>query len=243
MSTPTSTRRLTPGRRAMLVVGGLFAVGLIAMGTWTAINALGTTTEERHLTLTPTAGRLAIHTDGAIEITTGSGSDVQITEKVRHSIGRPTIAETSTDDGVLLTGDCAWYSSTCQVSFQVTVPAGLSIEATTSAGDITVHGATGRVQLSTSAGDVAATGLRSESVSARSSAGDVELAFDAPPTSVTVRSSAGDVDVDVPPADGGYRVKVSTSAGDQHVDVPVDPRSSRVVDATTSAGDVVVRSG
>jgi len=243
MSTPTKTRGLTPGRRATLVVGGLFAVALIAMGTWTAINALGTTTEERHLTLTPTAGRLSIRTDGDIEITTGSGSDVQITEKVRHSIGRPKLAETSTDDGVVLTGDCAWYSSTCQVSFQVTVPAGLSVDATTSAGDITVHGTTSSVRLSSSAGDIRATGLRSESVDARSSAGDVELSFDGPPTSVTVHSSAGDVDVVLPPVDGSYRVEVDTSAGDQHVDVPVDPRSGRVVNATTSAGDVTVRSG
>jgi hypothetical protein len=60
---------------------------------------------------------------------------------------------------------------------------------------------------------------------------------------VTVHSSAGDVDVVVPPVDGGYRVEADTGAGDQHVDVPVDPRSSRVVDATTSAGDVAVRSG
>ncbi|MEN3360666.1 MAG: hypothetical protein V7637_4648 [Mycobacteriales bacterium] len=243
MATTTRNRALTPGRKAMLVVGGLFAFALIAVGTWTAINALGTTTETRSLTLAPTAGRLIVRTDGDIQITAGSGSDVQITERIRHSIGRPRVEETSTPDGVVLDGDCAWYSSICDVNFQVTVPSGLTVDATTSAGDITLSGATGNLRLSSSAGDVTATGLRSGSVEATSSAGDVQVGFDAPPTAVTVHSSAGDVNVTLPQVDGGYRVHVSTSAGDQDVRVPIDPQSTRVIDATTSAGDVGVRLG
>jgi hypothetical protein len=241
MSTTTRSRALTPGRKAMLAVGGLFAVALIAVGTWTAIQALGTTTETRHLTLTPTAGRLIIHTNGDIQITTSGGSDVQVTEQIKHSIGRPRLEETSTGEGVVLHGNCPWYTSICGVSYQITVPSGLSVEATTSAGDITISGATGNLRLSSSAGDITATGLRSDSVQARSSAGDVSLGFDVPPTAVTGHTSAGDIDVTLPAADGGYRVHVHTSAGDHHVTVPTDPQSSRVIDATTSAGDVEVR--
>lgn len=241
MST-TMTRPLTPGRKAMLVVGGIFAFALIAIGAWTAINALGTTTEERHLVLAPTGGRLTIDADGAIQISTGTGSQVEITERIRHSIGRPRVQETSTGGGVTLKGDCAWYTSTCLVSFQVTIPPGLSVDARSSAGDIKVSGVTGDIRLNTSGGDVHATDLGSNSVDARSSAGDVELTFDSPPATVTAHSSAGDVNVWLPRVDGGYRVRAGTSAGKQTVEVPTDPESTRVIDATTSAGDVSVKS-
>jgi hypothetical protein len=240
-SRPRSARSLSPARRATLVVGGLFALALIAFGTWSLIELLGQVTEEHLLTLTPTASHLTIDTDGDIQIASGEVSDVQIVERVRHSVGRPKIEETSTRDGVVLRGKCGWYASNCSVTFVVTIPRGLAVDAHSSAGDITMTGEAGPVQLSSSAGDISATGLRSDRVEAKSSAGDVRLRFDVPPHTVTAHSSAGDVDVAVPRVAGGYRALASASAGDEAIEVPTDPTSTRVIDATSSAGDVTIR--
>jgi hypothetical protein len=237
----TPTRSLSPARLVTLVVGGLFALALIAGATWSVISLVGQVTEERQLTLTAIAGRLTIDADGDIRITAGGGSEVQIVERIRHSIGRPRVEETSTRDGVVLRGHCAWYASNCSVSFAVTIPRGLGIDAHSSGGNVTLTGATGSVRLASSAGDVSATGLQSDQVDARSSAGDVRLSFDSPPRTVTAHSSAGDVEVRLPTAEGGYRVHVNSSAGDEVVEVPTDPASDRAIDATSSAGDVTIR--
>jgi hypothetical protein len=238
MST-TTTRPLTPGRKATLIVGGVFAFALILYGAWMVASVLGITTDEQRLTLSPTGERLTIDTDGDIRIRTG-GDQIQITERIRHSIGRPNVRQRSIGDGIVLRGDCPWYTSTCQVSMDVTVPTGLSLDLRTSAGGITVTGVEGDVEMSSSAGDVRASGLRSKSVEARSSAGAVDLGFDAAPSTVTAHSSAGEVSVRLPQTPGGYQVHASTSAGTPRVNVASDPNSARVIDATSSAGDVTV---
>jgi hypothetical protein len=232
---------LSRGRRIMLVVGGFFAVAVIAFGTWSVINLLGQTTTERKLTLTPTAGRLSVDTEGDIRVEVGDVTDVQVTERLRYGTGRPRVEETSGPDGLRIRGHCSWYSSSCSVDVLLTVPATLSLDLHSSAGDVTVSGAGGGdLMVDSSAGDVRATGIRATRVVARSSAGDVRLGFAVPPSSVIAHSSAGDVEVRVPRVDGGYRVEANSSAGDRQVDVPTDPASARRIDVTSSAGDVKV---
>ena len=108
----------------------------------------------------------------------------------------------------------------CEVDYQIAVPDGMRVEVTTEAGTVT------------------GTDLRASRVDARSSAGDVRLAFATAPRAVTARSSAGDVRVSVP--FGPYDVETDTSAGDVDVDVVDDPRATRLIDARSSAGDITV---
>lgn len=232
---------LPPGRRAVLVIGGVLAAALVVFGTWSLVNLLGQTTTERTTTLVPTSDRLTIRADGDIRVEAGTGPEVRVVERVRHGIGRPEVDQRPTSDGLLIDSDCPWYSTNCSVDLIVTVPATLSVDAHSSAGDITAIGVSSDLTLTSSAGDVRASGLRTSRVDASSSAGDVTLSFDAPPVDVVAGSSAGDVDIRLPRVDGGYRVSVDTSAGDQHVEVPTDPESSRRIDAGSSAGDVTVR--
>jgi len=239
--TAVSTRPLSRGRWIVLVVGGVFAVALIAAATWSVVNLLGQTIDERRFTLTPTNGRIRIDTEGDIRIAVGTDTDVQVVERLRYGTKRPQVEETAGPDGLTLRGSCPWYNSNCSVDVAVTVPANLIVDAHSSAGDISVSGVTGQLTLNSSAGNVRATGIRSDQVRAESSAGDVELSFDEAPSDVYARSSAGDVTVRLPPEAGGYRVDASTSAGERDVDVPVDPASPRRISARSSAGDVDVR--
>jgi DUF4097 and DUF4098 domain-containing protein YvlB len=100
---------------------------------------------------------------------------------------------------------------------------------------------TGVVDLSSSAGSVSATGLRSADVTASSSAGSTKLAFTTPPRQVDASSSAGSVEVVVPRGSDAYLVDAGSSAGSSTVAVRTDPASDRTIRAHSSAGSVQVR--
>jgi DUF4097 and DUF4098 domain-containing protein YvlB len=128
----------------------------------------------------------------------------------------------------------------CGQDVTVLVPAGFTVVASSSAGDVRASGLAGVLQLHSSAGDVKGTGLQSAQVSASSSAGDVSITFAAVPLVVDATSSAGDVTVRVP-GTVAYHVKSAhTSAGDSHVGVRQDDTSTHIITATSSAGDVTI---
>jgi len=107
-----------------------------------------------------------------------------------------------------------------------------------SGGDITASGLAGSARLDSSGGGVRATGLRNAQVEARSSGGDVVLAFDTAPDRVVAESSGGGVRIGLPRVEGGYRVNADSSGGGTHTDVPTDPQSQRQIEAHSSGGDV-----
>ncbi|HEY3262909.1 MAG TPA: DUF4097 family beta strand repeat-containing protein [Pseudonocardiaceae bacterium] len=107
-----------------------------------------------------------------------------------------------------------------------------------SGGGITATGLAGAVQLDSSGGGVRATGLRATQVEARSSGGDVVLAFDTAPDRVVADSSGGGVRIGLPRVEGGYSVNADSSGGGTHTDVPTDPQSQRQIEAHSSGGDV-----
>lgn len=136
----------------------------------------------------------------------------------------------------------------------------------TSLGDISVGAIrTANLTLQTSGGRVATTGLLAEgNVDARTSWGDVDLAFASVQTArIEARSSSGDVDVRLPArADIGYNATARSSAGDITIrieDAEQYDRSSRgttmvvrsanydarptqvEVDVRTSSGDIRIR--
>jgi DUF4097 and DUF4098 domain-containing protein YvlB len=99
--------------------------------------------------------------------------------------------------------------------------------------DVTAPG----LRLSSSAGDVEGSGVRADTVSAESSAGDVSLSLRTAAERVDVDSSAGDVELVVP--DETYRVDAATSAGDvDDRQVRTDPSAPRSIYARSSAGDI-----
>jgi DUF4097 and DUF4098 domain-containing protein YvlB len=168
----------------------------------------------------------------------------------------------SVSGGVLqVAGSCTggfFFPDSCSVDFEITVPLGLGVQATSATGDVVVErvggsvdasvgtgdvrviGASARIRLSSGTGNVTAVDLASGEASARTGTGDVLLTFVAPPSRAEAFSSTGNVRVVLPPVTGAYRVEAQTSTGDRQVDVPTDPASGRVVLARTESGDVQV---
>jgi hypothetical protein len=147
---------------------------------------------------------------------------------------------------------------TCSVDFEVTVPAGTSVEVrgsvgdvdvvstgdvtvVSSLGDVNVGGDPGRVRVETSLGQVRVVGSPG-SVEAQASLGGIRVLAQEPPDLVTATTSLGDVHVEVP---GGvaYAVDVDSSQGDQDVRVDRDPESRHLIRARASLGSIRVIPG
>jgi hypothetical protein len=240
VSTTAPTRPdLSPGRRAVLAAGVVFSLALIAYGVLWLVAVLGRTSEERRSTLPASGGRLVVSAgSGDVLVVAGGGDQVEVTAHLRYGLRAPRLEQTAGADGVRLSADCGFWALNCSVAYTVAVPAGLPVEARSSAGDVTVRGLSRPVRVQSSAGDVRGIGLRSTDVTAGSSAGDVRLSFTDAPRRVEARTSAGDVELLLP--GGGYRVDADSGAGDVRVDVPQDPGSDRWIRARSSAGDVRV---
>jgi hypothetical protein len=255
-------RTLSPLRRTILVVGGLLSLGVITVAVLSIVDWMARTTYEQNTAVATSGQRLVVHNNpGDIDVTPSTDGQVHVRLQVRYGLYRPSITQESTADGITLGAHCrGWVVGVngCSVRYSVAVPPAFTVEVVASAGDISATGLTGQVSLISSAGDIRATGLsgtltmrtsagdvrgtelRDGEVHARTSAGDVDLAFAEAPRDVTAQSSAGDVDVALPTGEL-YLVDVRSSAGDEYVDPAMrSPESARTVTATTSAGDVTV---
>ncbi len=116
------------------------------------------------------------------------------------------------------------------------------VSATTSSGDVTMTRIEGDVRARTSSGNVIGEQLAGRRIEARTSSGDVRVeAVWTPPDSLTATSSSGDIRVVVP--NEVYQVDANTSSGHLDLSLRQDPAAPRRIEARTSSGDVVVRSG
>jgi Putative adhesin len=249
-----------PVRRAAIIGGSLIAATFIGFGVLSAVGLIArekTTTSVsisgavRHVVVDLDAGSLTLHG--------GSTSSVTGTREVERNFRAPTFSETLTGDTLTVKSRCsAFLNGFCSVSYDLNVPADVTVRATSSGGSLTVSdvagdltlnssagsvlvtGATGRLTLSSSAGKVKVSETRSTEINARSSAGDVRVSLLAPPTSVDVSSSAGSVSLEVPRTPDAYDVDASTSAGDRTVDVDTSKSSARKIRVRSSAGNVKV---
>ncbi len=120
-----------------------------------------------------------------------------MTADVTEGLGTPHRAASRTAGGVLkLSASCSnvLVGSSCDVGYTVAVPAGVRLSIDSSGGDISVRDYVGRtpLSLSSSAGDIDATGIAVPALSLDSSAGDVR-ADGIRARVVHAESSAGDV--------------------------------------------------
>jgi hypothetical protein len=247
-------------RRALFVLAALLGLLMVAVSTQSLLDLAARTTTERVRTYD---GVRALDISGASDVRLTSapaGTPLQVRARVTEGLRSPERDARRLSDGTLvLRSSCPiLFGGSCDVDYEIAVPAGtavrvdasggdvvaedlvssLPVQLESSAGDITAVDVTApELNLSSSAGDVDASGISADTVSAESSAGDVSLSLLTPPDRVDADSSAGDVELVLP--DMTYRVDASTSAGD--VDdraVRTDPESPRIVHAQSSAGDV-----
>lgn len=158
------------------------------------------------------------------------------------------------ENGTLVLGGCGQQ---CSVKYTLTVPPGLPVTGSTSAGEV-VLSSVGSVDVRTTAGEITlddiagptrvestnggirGTRIRGADLQARTSNGAIDLT---PTTAQNVRASTtnGTIELTVPP--GPYRIDARTNNGDRRIDVLNDPAGRYTLDLSTSNVAIGVHSG
>jgi len=261
----TSKRAISPTGRYWLIAGVLITVIVIMVGgTFVMLSLFGSATpteEQQHQAYQRSVSRVELDVDsGDISISAGGSGQVVVERLLRWRKTKPQVGAEWDGDTLHLSGRCPDQKD-CTVSYQVRVPAGVSVRAHTidgnisvadvtgeldlrnESGDVTVRNSAGPVRIMGDAGNVTGTGLRSGSVDLQTKDGDVALAFAAVPTSVRVVLTDGSVKIAVPRTGtgiDGYHVQASTAAGQRNVHVDEDSAGKRSIYAQLVAGDVTV---
>ena len=230
----TNPRRTTAKAMALpLAAAALATVGVSGCGYLAdhhVENDATITRQVQALHIDNPAGQVVIHAGD-------TGGGVVVHRDIDYHSDQPPTPGQSVTDGVLnLTSNCG----NCGIAYDVTVPASVAVTVIDNAGEVTVSGIAGAIDVTDSAGHVEGRDLRAPSVRVEASAGAVNLTFAAPPNDVTAHSDAGEVTVAVP--NGTYSVDASTKAGARTVNIPDDPAAARHLTVSSNAGAVSVTS-
>jgi hypothetical protein len=239
----------------LVTVAGMASVGVTACKAVTAT----TSTEQQSQTYQKQINRIELNLDaGNITLAPGDSSSVHVARTLHWRTTKPTIVEDISGQTMRVTLTCPQQDG-CSVDFTIELPAGVTVQAKTQAGDVKITDITGALDITNESGDIrvanavgevritgdsgqiSGTGLRSPVFTAKSDSGDIELAFTDAPQTVEAKTQSGDVTVSVPRTSGNYRVQADTNAGRRTVSVDVNSSSSRSITAQTDAGDVTVR--
>jgi hypothetical protein len=256
-----STAR-TPAIRALARIIGI-ATAAAAAG-FGGLSLAATMAHERVVSIVPLPGQIARFDapglPGDLTIAGTAAGPHRLVQAVHTGLTSPDIAISITDHTLVYRVDgCRWFDSRCGVDLTVSVDPRLPVVASStggnirvsdvkggltlssSGGDVTVRDSAGNMHIESSAGDVRALRISAAELVAHSSAGDVRIELTTAPQNISADSSAGDVEVILPRSNVAYRVEADSSAGTTNVQVQTDPRSTRVVRVSSSAGDVTVR--
>lgn len=236
--------------RSGRAIAGVLFLGvavMIATGWWmpSTASADDTVTEPvRHVAIDNDSGNVSIRTDD-VENTT-------VHQEFHYHWGEPDTGF-EVKDGTLELDGCGWQ---CDVSYEVVVPLGTTIDGTVDSGSITldgvgdvdVHADSGRITLSdidgtivadADSGSIMGTGL-SGPIDVDTDSGKIELTL-AEPGDVNAQADSGSIELTVP--DEAYNVSSQVDSGHEEIDIRTDPDSPHLLDLDADSGSITVRTG
>jgi DUF4097 and DUF4098 domain-containing protein YvlB len=159
---------------------------------------------------------------------------VQVTRKARGSVALPLLSANDFKDNtlVLTCGDA------CDVDYEIRVPAGVAVSATTASGDVELDGRLGAVTVQTGSGDVDAN-VATDRLTTRTGSGDTDLRLGNAPTLVAATSGSGDVDIRVPDGES-YVIEPQPGSGDKDIDIVSQTGASHAIQVGSGSGDISV---
>lgn len=249
-------------RIVALIAGGLLALIFVACS---AVQVAGWTTgavesKTQRLIRGPVEElRIGSAGSGDVVLMPSRDNNVRVRSTARGTLHTPRVKVDVTGTNVEISGGCSEFMfGDCWTTLVVEVPrdTAVRVEASsgdlsaegldgnltlhTNSGDVRAHRLTGRLDLDTSSGEVTGANLRSASVRANSSSGDVYLDFARAPQTVEADTSSGDVRIIVPRGADAYAVEADTGSGEEQIDVLRDASSRRLLRADTGSGDIEI---
>ncbi|KOX15787.1 hypothetical protein ADL05_13955 [Nocardiopsis sp. NRRL B-16309] len=210
-----------------------------AVGAVTAVAVLGRVGLDRGSQVetfdAPTEVVIENGTDGAVEVTGGSGPEMVLERQMHGSPLKEPVDEVEEDEGrVDVEAHCEGvpFIGQCAVDYTVAVPEGTAVSVETRSGPITVSNVDGELELSTTSGSVDVDGNAGD-VEVESTAGAVELA--GVEGSADVETTSGSVTA----AGAGASLDVSTVSGS----LDLSEFEADAVEAESTSGSVSVGGG
>ena len=247
---------------AWVAAGSVLTIGAFGWGAFNIVDLLAH--ETRTVTDVVEAEGVSLididNTNGRV-IVTGTDTD-KITIVARISDGLRATGNSSrvVDDRLEIRGTCPLVGSMwCSVDYRIEVPADIDLDINADDdrvevvdmrgaltidddnGSIEIHGAVGPLKAATDNGSIHATGIRSETVSADSDNGSVEIVMLTPPQELQASTDNGSVTVVLPDTPDAYAVDADTDNGSVHNDVRTDPAGARTITLSSNNGNVTVR--
>jgi hypothetical protein len=188
----------------------------------------------------PAAGqvsRVVVSNDSG-DVVVEAGTSPRVVQDARWNVARPTVTQRPSGGVLTVRARCPRVPlNNCSVDLTIVVPAAVSVQASSGAGNVTTRNLTGDEALSSSAGDVTARNVSAGQFVATSDAGDVVAGLRTAPSLARLDSSAGDLALTVPT--GRYRISAHSDSGDVSVrNLVNDPSSARSLVLHSSAGDI-----
>jgi len=144
----------------------------------------GTTTKHNMYTITEPVTALKLDNPvGGTHIEGTDVSTVSVTEQLTYTGAPPQTNHALTDGQLTMNYTCPSTIldvNGCSVTYLVKVPRRIAIQIDDKVGVATLTGLAGKLDLNASTGNIDATGLTSDSVTARASAGEITLSFITP---------------------------------------------------------------
>ncbi|MEU0564684.1 DUF4097 family beta strand repeat-containing protein [Nonomuraea sp. NPDC005983] len=219
-----------------IVIAGLLGLGALLTGC-----GLGGTLKQDKASydVADKVAGLQVEADsGTVEVVGSDRQGIHVTESLSWRGERPAASHDVQGDTLTLKFTCppSLAGSNCEVSYQVEVPRGLRVKATTDSGKVTLKTLSGDVEAQSDSGAIDASGLTSKQGVAATDSGDITLVFTDAPDKVETSTDSGRSVVHVP--QGPYNIVTRTDSGGKKVTATHDPSSQRSISLISDSGDL-----
>jgi hypothetical protein len=172
---------------------------------------------------------------GEVSITGGATNTVSIVARIVYTGSRPSVSRSISGRTLTLGYSCA----DCGVRFQITVPRSMNVTANTQAGQVSLAGLAGALDVKTGVGAIEGSDLSAATARFQAGTGLDAVTYTAPPRQLSATSQTGTVTVRVP-SSVSYRVTADSQLGVVNVSVPRAASSGHVISASSITGVVTV---
>lgn len=176
---------------------------------------------------------------GNLTIVGSTGGTVRLTGKLRWTGARPAQAHTTVDRAahlLRLSYRCA-AGSPCTENYRLVVPARTAVILSQPSGQVLLDNLAGPLRITAANVNVTATGLRSPSLAATITSGQLTGSFAAPPQQVSITLTSAHAVVRLP-ASASYTVSAQANSGSVQVGVPQAAHSGHLVTARLDSSDL-----
>ncbi len=228
----------------------VMALGVVLLTASAPVTAgcgtpIGPTTAQNSYTITEPVTSVKI--DNPVGNTQIEGTDtntISVIEQLHYTGNPPQTSYPITGGQLALSYACpgVFDVNSCSVTYVVKVPRRLAVQIDDNVGSTTLTGLAGQLTITSSTGNIDATGLTSTTVAVHANAGPITLGFTAPPTTVDAQAQVGSITIRLP-AGTAYAVDTSSQVGVADVTVQRDPGSPHRIRAHSQVGSVSVYNG